>query len=138
METDSTDRRSNSSEIAVADIVTSLRGRDVGREFFVVAADDSFVYLADGRLRRIERPKKKKRKHVTSSGNSEARAAEKLRGGERVTNAELRRALAERQSDAETQAPPNDRPVETPREAKGKKTTAKAMAKEGGMHIGKG
>jgi ribosomal protein L14E/L6E/L27E len=95
METDSTDI------IAVSDIVVSLRGRDAGREFFVTAEDGEYVYLADGRLRRAESPKKKKRKHVRRVGSSDSRAGDKLRNGERVTNAELRRALSERSKESE-------------------------------------
>ncbi|MDR2421414.1 MAG: hypothetical protein LBD49_04870 [Oscillospiraceae bacterium] len=90
METDSTDI------IAVSDIVVSLKGRDAGGEFLVTAEEGEYLYLADGRRRRIENPKKKKRKHVRRAGGSESRAGEKLRGGETVTNAELRRALSER------------------------------------------
>lgn len=47
------------------DFIISLAGRDSGRVFIVAdVMDDEYVTLADGMLRSIEKPKKKKRKHV--------------------------------------------------------------------------
>ena len=76
------------------DIVVSINGRDAGKRFYVVSSDSGYLYLADGRARRIEAPKRKKRKHVRleSAGGW---LAEKLQSGEKVTNSELRRALGE-------------------------------------------
>jgi ribosomal protein L14E/L6E/L27E len=89
-------------EIEISDIVASLNGRDCGRRFFVVGADtEGYVLLADGKHRRIEKPKRKKRKHVRFEAKSALRAAVKLRSGEKVANSELRKALAEH-SAAET------------------------------------
>lgn len=78
----------------LSDIVVSLNGRDAGKRFFVISCEGQYVYLADGRGRRLEAPKKKKRKHVrlVSAGGW---LAQKLRDGEQVTNSELRRALGE-------------------------------------------
>ncbi|MGN0642633.1 MAG: hypothetical protein ACI4JJ_05750 [Huintestinicola sp.] len=45
-------------------IVRSGAGRDKGKFLVVVAADEEFAYLADGKERRLERPKKKRLKHV--------------------------------------------------------------------------
>ncbi|MDR0863159.1 MAG: KOW domain-containing RNA-binding protein [Oscillospiraceae bacterium] len=81
--------------IQVSDIVQSLRGHDAGASFFVVAADDIFVSLADGKTRKLEKPKRKKRKHVALVSRRDTNLTEKLRNGDRVTNAELRRALTE-------------------------------------------
>ena len=81
-------------QVAIADIVRSLNGRDEGKLFFVMALDGEYVMLADGRGRRIEKPKRKKLKHVAHIGEAESRTAEKLKGGEKVTNADLRRGLS--------------------------------------------
>ena len=51
-------------EITVGDLVVSRAGRDKGRPFVVLRAEEGFVYLADGDLRRLSKPKKKKRMHV--------------------------------------------------------------------------
>ena len=81
--------------INVSDIVLSLNGREAGRPFMVIAVDGEYLLLADGRSRRVEKPKRKKAKHTRCIGSSGmTRVAEKLRSGEKVTNAELRRTLA--------------------------------------------
>ena len=82
-------------DINLSDIVISLSGRDKGSLFMVVAADDEFLMLADGKTRRVERAKRKKRKHALFVCQSDTRAAIKARGGERLSNSELRRAIAE-------------------------------------------
>ncbi len=50
----------------VGSIVLSLAGRDQHRLFMVVAADEEngYVYIADGKLRQIQHPKRKKCKHL--------------------------------------------------------------------------
>ena len=81
-------------EISRADVVVSLAGRDKGQLFFVLDTDDLFVYIADGKGRRLEQPKRKKRKHVRKLPLYESRVAEKIRNGDKVLNSELRRELA--------------------------------------------
>ena len=81
--------------IEISDVVCALRGRDSGKYFMVIGKEDDFVMLADGRGRRLEKPKRKKLKHITPAGSADGRTAQKLREGQKVTNAEIRRALAE-------------------------------------------
>jgi ribosomal protein L14E/L6E/L27E len=45
-------------------IVRSAAGRDKGNFLVVLKADDEFVYLADGKERKLASPKKKRIKHV--------------------------------------------------------------------------
>ena len=80
--------------IATADVVSSTAGRDQGQLFYVMDTDDQFVTLVNGRNRPVEKPKRKKRKHVEKVLRSETRVAEKLRSGDKVLNGELRRDLA--------------------------------------------
>ena len=84
--------------VRLSDIVISKNGRDMGKKFFVVDTEEDYVFLADGKGRRLERPKRKKRMHVSFLTESDSRAARKLRDGERVTNSEIRRALAEHEA----------------------------------------
>ena len=51
-------------EVTVGDLVVSRAGRAKGRPFVVLRCEDGFVFLADGDLRRVDSPKKKKRMHV--------------------------------------------------------------------------
>ena len=80
--------------IAKSEIVKSAAGRDKGQFFFVLETEGDFLLLADGRKRRLECPKRKKRKHVEFVPASQSAAAEKIRCGENITNRELRKALA--------------------------------------------
>ena len=81
-------------EISKADMIVSLAGRDKDQLFFVVDTDKEFIYIADGKGRRLESPKRKKRRHVRKLPLYPSRVAEKLRNGDKVLNSELRRELA--------------------------------------------
>ena len=81
--------------INIADVVLNLNGRDKGRFYFVISTDGAYVSLADGRSRKLESPKNKKARHVRFVVRSASRTAEMLRSGKKVTNAEVRRALAD-------------------------------------------
>ena len=82
-------------KIGAADVVISQNGRDKGRRFLVIGTQDDYSLLADGKGRRLEKPKRKKNKHISPEGTIGASIAEKLASGEKITNNELRRALAE-------------------------------------------
>lgn len=45
-------------------LARSLAGHDKGHVYMIMDADDAYVYLADGVIRTIQNPKKKKKKHV--------------------------------------------------------------------------
>ena len=82
------------SDIHIADVVMSTAGRDRGKLFYVIGTDPVFLDLVNGKDRTLERPKRKKRRHVEKVLRSETRVAEKLRNGDKVLNSELRRDLA--------------------------------------------
>jgi len=81
-------------DLTIADVVVSTAGRDAGQLFYVIEADETYLALVDGKGRRVEKPKRKKRKHTQKVLRSETRVAGKLRAGEKVLNSELRRDLA--------------------------------------------
>ena len=81
-------------DLTIADVVVSTAGRDAGKLFYVLEADDTYLSLINGKDRTIEKPKRKKRKHTKKVLRSETRVAEKLRAGDKVLNSELRRDLA--------------------------------------------
>lgn len=82
-------------DIDKADIVISMNGRDKDRVFFVIDRDETYAQLCDGKMRRIEKPKRKKLKHIRLEARHECRTAAIIRDGSKVTNSEIRRALAE-------------------------------------------
>jgi len=77
-----------------ADVVISLNGRDEGKRFLVVGTEEGYSLLADGKGRRVEKPKRKKNKHIVFEDHATGPIAEKLIEGDKVTNNEIRRALA--------------------------------------------
>ena len=50
--------------------------------------------ISCGKSRKVESPKRKKRRHVLFAAADDTRLAEKIRGGEKISNSELRRTLA--------------------------------------------
>ena len=82
------------SDYNISDVVKATAGRDQGKIFYVIGADEQFLLLANGKDRTLEKPKRKKRKHVQKVLRSETRVAEKLTRGDKVLNSELRRDLA--------------------------------------------
>ena len=81
-------------DIGKSDMIVSLAGRDKGQFFFVVDTDGDYVLIADGKGRKLETPKRKKRKHIQKVLQADTRVAEKIRNGDKVLNSELRRELA--------------------------------------------
>lgn len=45
-------------------LVRSKAGHDAGTVYVIINVDDAYVYLVDGKIRTLARPKKKKKKHV--------------------------------------------------------------------------
>ena len=81
----------NKYPIEVGAIVVSKMGRDEGRSFVVIQEVDSdFVMLADGRLRTMDRLKKKRRKHLKTTGIVVEELRTRLSNGEAVENHEVR------------------------------------------------
>lgn len=70
-------------------IVRSLSGRDKGRLMVIVGVDDDGRWLlSDGKMRRLEAPKKKKEKHAELIGGIERISAEGM-----LSNRRIRRSL---------------------------------------------
>ena len=82
------------SDLNISDVVKATAGRDRDKLFYVIDMDGQFLLLANGKDRPLDRPKRKKCKHVEKVLRSETRVAEKLRHGDKVLNGELRRDLA--------------------------------------------
>ena len=81
--------------VFAGDIVFATAGRDKDKPFVVLKADSQFVWLADGRRRRVEKPKKKKLMHIKHSMQSSESLRRTLKSGAVVTNPAIRKALAE-------------------------------------------
>ena len=82
------------SDFNISDLVISTAGRDKDELFYVIAEEGEYLFLANGKDRPLDRPKRKKRKHVQKVLRPETRVARKLMQGDKVLNGELRRDLA--------------------------------------------
>lgn len=85
----------NEAEKVLGRLVCSEAGHD--REALLVivgVADDNRVLLADGKLRRIEKPKKKKLRHIAVTEYFSGELNKKLLSKSPVQDAELRRFIA--------------------------------------------
>ena len=82
------------SEFTISDVVRSTAGRDAGEIFYVIGEEPLYVILANGKDRSLDKPKRKKRRHVQKVLRSETRVAAKILSGDKVLNSELRRDLA--------------------------------------------
>ena len=72
----------------------SVAGHDRGDLFLVLRQEGDFLWLADGKRRKLETPKKKRRKHVVSAGVWTHPVIDRLKEGGPVLDSEIRGALA--------------------------------------------
>ena len=76
--------------IAIGQVVKSKAGRDKGRYFVVLAQDGlDYVRIADGVLRHVDAPKRKKVKHLALEPDCITALADKIASGVRIFDAEL-------------------------------------------------
>jgi ribosomal protein L14E/L6E/L27E len=81
-------------EISVGQIVKSKAGRDKGRIFIVVGMiDEQYVLLADGDTRRVDKPKKKKVKHLVKYNLSSMEVKARVENNKKISNLFLKREL---------------------------------------------
>lgn len=80
--------------VEIGRVAVSRSGRDEGRAFLIIELlDEPYVLIADGALRRLKKPKKKKLKHLDLQPVVLEGIGEKLKQGSKVFDAELRSAL---------------------------------------------
>ena len=70
----------------------SIAGRDKGELMMVLRVEAGYAYLADGRKRRVENPKKKKLRHLNVTNFVSDAVSE---AADSVENHVVRKALAE-------------------------------------------
>ncbi len=82
-------------EVLIGSVVRSKAGRDKGDLFIVLSREGEYAYLANGDSRKVDTPKKKKLKHLQPSGKVSEFIQNKLETVGKVTNSEVRKALAD-------------------------------------------
>ena len=75
-------------------IVVSLAGRDKDKYFVVLdVIDNSYCHISDGNIRKTDKPKKKKIKHLRFTGEELSVVKVKLESKETVTNSLIKNEL---------------------------------------------
>ena len=75
-------------------VVLSKAGRDKDKFFIVLGIlDDEYIYISDGFLRGVDKPKKKKMKHLVFTNVVSEEIRSLLMSGEKVSNAVIRNFL---------------------------------------------
>ena len=82
-------------ELEIGNIVISTMGRDKGLYFIVVGIEENYVYLVDGSVRKVDKPKKKKIKHIELTSFHEENIALKVINKHKITNQDIKKALRE-------------------------------------------
>lgn len=73
--------------IVKGSVVRAKAGREKGSFFVALKVEDGYAYIADGKTRRIEKPKKKKLIHLS--------AANKVIESSLETNPQIKRILSQ-------------------------------------------
>ena len=81
-------------QVQEGQIVESNTGRDKGRHFIVYQViDEDYITVVDGKLRKLEKPKKKKIKHVILKPQVVLKLADKIKVKATIFDSEIRSAL---------------------------------------------
>lgn len=79
-------------EITIGCFAVATAGHDSGKCYVIFEIDSEYVYLVDGRIRTLERPKKKKRIHIRLLKKIDSCLAVKVQN-KTAGNEEIKRAI---------------------------------------------
>lgn len=74
-------------------LALSKAGRDKGSIYVIWDEDGEYVYLVDGKYKPLEKPKKKKRKHIAVLRERAEELIQTVRENRRVTNEDIKRTI---------------------------------------------
>ena len=81
-------------DISPGQVIKSKAGRDKDKYFVVLEViDDDYILLSDGDIRKVEKPKKKKIKHVRLTDYVLEEIKQKLIKSEKINNSEIKKYL---------------------------------------------
>ncbi len=87
----------NKPPVQTGSVVLSKAGRDEGRLFVVISSlDDEYVLISDGWTHKVEKPKKKKRKHLKLVREPAPEIVTRLLNGS-AENHEIRKWLSDKE-----------------------------------------
>lgn len=83
-----------SERITLGQIVHSRAGRDKGKFFIVVGmSGDEYVLISDGDIRKIEKPKKKKVKHLVFHDMKAMNIKVKIEANIKINNSDIKNSM---------------------------------------------
>lgn len=77
----------------VGKFAKSKAGHDKNQIYVILKEDAEYVYLVDGKLKTIEKPKKKKKKHIQIILKEDENVSKKLKQDEMLINEEIKVAI---------------------------------------------
>jgi len=84
----------NTREVAIGQFVKSKAGRDKDRVFIIIdIIDELYVLIADGDLRKIEKAKRKKIKHLSKFNIISEEIQKRHNSHKKISNLMLRREI---------------------------------------------
>ncbi len=80
----------------------SKAGHDRGKLYIIINEEEEYVYLSDGRLKPIDAPKKKKKKHIQIVKKTDEQIRLAIEKNNQIRNEEIKRAIKEYGAQAES------------------------------------
>lgn len=80
-------------EFAKGMFARSLAGHDQDKLYVIISVQDEYIYLVDGKIRTLDRPKKKKRKHVQIDCHISEIIEQKISSGDKLRDEDIKRAI---------------------------------------------
>ena len=77
----------------IGKFATSKAGHDKTKLYIIINEDLEYVYLVDGELKPIEKPKKKSKKHIQIINRVDETIQNKLETGQIIYNEDIKRAI---------------------------------------------
>lgn len=72
---------------------TSIAGHDHNNIYVIIDSDDEYVYLVDGKIRKVNNPKKKKLKHVQLIKRTDDTIAGRINNNVALSNEDIKYAI---------------------------------------------
>lgn len=85
-------------EIKAGTFAKSKAGHDSDKIYVIMNCDREYVYLVDGVLRKINNPKKKKKKHIQIINHMAPVVGEKLINNKALINEDIKKAIKDYKS----------------------------------------
>ena len=88
-------------EYSVGQVVYSKCGHDKGSILVISDIENEFLYLIDGKTRKMDKPKKKKAKHVQKTNYLDEELKRKVENGEYLLDSDFSKAIKRYSSQSE-------------------------------------